>query len=542
MDKSILKAEMTAISGKKSGEIWAIDSETDPFKSGRVPKPFVWGAYNGEEYHRFDTSAQMLAMLTTRDCLAYAHNGGKFDYHFLLDFLADGAELMVISGRISKFKIGLCEFRDSINIMPFALDNYKKDDIDYDIFESDQRGKPHNKKLIDAYLKADCVYLHELITQYRSDYGSALTQAGAAIKIWGDMSGIKTPSTTKKFYDKMQKYYYGGRVECFEKSIIEDDFAVVDINSAYPAVMCFDHPYGSKFDISDEIPTDIKKAQISFITLTCATRGALPHRNKKGVTTYYNDSAIREYHITGWEYLAGVDTDTISDITIKKVYTAVETINFKPYVDKFFKIKTEAKLNDDKAAFLFSKIFLNALYGKYATNPEKYKNYAVCEPYNVNKYAKMGYESGNNLGKWALLEKELDESDKKYLNICVAASITGAVRAKLWRAMCVCNGVMYCDTDSIAAREYHNLDINATKLGAWDVEAKCDYAAIAGKKMYAFKIAKSDRYKIASKGVRFDAKQIIRVAGGETVLYVPDAPNFSVKRGVEFVERKIKMT
>ena len=30
-----------------------IDSETDPFRFGRVPAPFIWGYYNGEEYHRF---------------------------------------------------------------------------------------------------------------------------------------------------------------------------------------------------------------------------------------------------------------------------------------------------------------------------------------------------------------------------------------------------------------------------------------------------------------------------------------------------------
>ena len=29
------------------------DSETDPFKHGRFPTPFIWGLYNGKHYYEF---------------------------------------------------------------------------------------------------------------------------------------------------------------------------------------------------------------------------------------------------------------------------------------------------------------------------------------------------------------------------------------------------------------------------------------------------------------------------------------------------------
>ena len=30
------------------------DSETDPFKHGRFPTPFIWGLYDGTHYYEFD--------------------------------------------------------------------------------------------------------------------------------------------------------------------------------------------------------------------------------------------------------------------------------------------------------------------------------------------------------------------------------------------------------------------------------------------------------------------------------------------------------
>ena len=87
-------------------EIWAVDSETDPFKAGRVPAPFIWGAYNGSEYHSFTKTDDMVDFFLDKDVIVYAHNGGKFDWHFILHRLEQFEPLMVISGRLSKFKIG----------------------------------------------------------------------------------------------------------------------------------------------------------------------------------------------------------------------------------------------------------------------------------------------------------------------------------------------------------------------------------------------------------------------------------------------------
>lgn len=522
----------------KIKEIWAIDSETDPFKAGRIPAPFIWGAYNGSEYHQFARTDEIIEFLAERDCVVYAHNGGKFDYHFCLHHLTEFEPLMVISGRLAKFKIGNAEFRDSYNILPFPLSAYQKDEMDYSLMEPEVRDIPENREKIEKYLKSDCVYLWEVITQFIDRYGMHLTQAGAALKTWEKISGEKAPKTNQFFYETFQPFYYGGRVECFASGEIERDITVIDINSAYPFAMKHDHPYGTDYDIGTELPETREEIQRAFITLECISRGALPYREQNGLQ-FPNDEERRKYTITGWEYLAGIDTGTIDDVGIVEVITFYDTIRFDDYIDHFYELKDQSKQNDDKAGYIFAKLFLNSLYGKWGANPDKYSEYTIVRPAYISAAENEGYGYCAELDKWALCSKSLDDAKRRYYNVAVAASITGFVRAYMWRSICQCKGVVYCDTDSIFCESSGNLELHPTKLGAWDVEAECNYGAIAGKKLYAFK-KKDGKWKTACKGVKFTPQEIIRVAKGENVVYHPENPSFSLKRGIKFISRNIK--
>ena len=133
-------------------EIWVADSETDPFKEGRIPKPFIWGAYNGTDYHQFYSTDEFVEFISGIECIVYAHNGGKFDWHFIIDKLDAFSNLMVISGRLAKFQIGLAEFRDSYNILPMPLSAWEKDEFDYTLLEEEVRNIPENKIKIENYL------------------------------------------------------------------------------------------------------------------------------------------------------------------------------------------------------------------------------------------------------------------------------------------------------------------------------------------------------------------------------------------------------
>src|SRR5579859_1454731 len=115
--------------------IWTLDCETDPFKKDRIPRPFIWGLYDGENdnYYEYvcEVPSELVEFISRQRILIYAHNGGRFDYHYLRDSINSDQPLMVINGRIARAYIGEAEIRDSINILPVALKTFAKDDIDY---------------------------------------------------------------------------------------------------------------------------------------------------------------------------------------------------------------------------------------------------------------------------------------------------------------------------------------------------------------------------------------------------------------------------
>jgi len=386
--------------------IWAVDAETDPFRKGRVPEPFIWGiethkpewvpadipgcittpANQATNYLEFTETEAMVLFLAEQNVIAYAHNGGKFDWHFITQYIEDFETLTIIAGRLAKFTIGYCEFRDSYNIIPAPLSAYQKEEIDYGIFEKGEREKPENWAKITSYLKSDCAYLREMVVQFIDEYGMALTQAGAAMKVWAKMTGTEKPQSSDGYYADLSKYYYGGRVECFRTGIIEEAFSVVDIRSAYPFAMLSHHPWGMAYSLYDHLPEHLSDDEISrcFLSIKAASLGAFPTREKTGLA-FPSDGELREFHITGWEYLAARDTNTLRDCTIFEVRKYYDKIDFTEYVNYFYELKNTADINMKAtvgqeqsywmAQRLFAKLFLNSLYGKFASNPENYEEF-----------------------------------------------------------------------------------------------------------------------------------------------------------------------
>ena len=158
----------------------AIDCETDPFKHNRIPKPFIWGAYDGTDFLTFTDTAEFVAWLAPQRVIAYAHNGGKFDFMFLLSFLGEETKAQIINGRIVKMNLGKAELRDSYAAVPEALGKIGKKDIDYAKLEENVRHM-HMPEIIE-YLEQDCVSLFNLITEYRRIAGKQLTIASNALR------------------------------------------------------------------------------------------------------------------------------------------------------------------------------------------------------------------------------------------------------------------------------------------------------------------------------------------------------------------------
>lgn len=537
-----------------------LDSETDPFLKGRIPEPFVWGFYDGKEFLHYthETIHSLMKKISEQKIIVYAHNGGKFDYHFLFPYMEAYDRVKIISGRLAQFFIGKAEFRDSFNILPVALGKIeitgpdgeviKKQEFDYKLMEAGERYKPENWSSIIEYLRDDCVTLYEAIKAFQGQYGRHLTQAGAAMNQWKSISGVEVPKSSPEYFDKFKPYYYGGRVQCFKSGIIETDFSVLDINSAYPYAMLFAHAYGTDFVESAHEVLEHDRGP-AFFRIRARSLGAYPYREKSGLT-FPDDGETREFFITGWELQAAEDTGTAGDPEILSVIYHSCLQDFREYIEHFYQQRMTAKATGDKAGDLFAKLLMNSLYGKFGANPENYGNFCIMPPGDIEDLLDPdnSYNLSGELGPWLLAERELDDDEMRYYNVATAASITGYVRAYLWRAICKTGleNMLYCDTDSIATSDTGNVLDTGKALGQWKHEGEFDKAGIAGKKMYIFRGKKNRsgvrEYKTASKGVRLSNAQLWKVAGGTPVIYEPESPTFSVHHAPRFVARKITLT
>ena len=544
---------------KKKDErpIWTVDAETDPFKpwskpsEQRIPKPFIWGVYTGTSMHYLKTVTEVVEMIKDNEVICYAHNGGKFDFHLnddvasLFDHLNLFEPMKIIDGRLVSGKIGKCEIRDSWKLFPAPLREFgSKLEIEYWKLEKEHR-EEHMPE-IKRYLMQDCVGLWNALDTFVRQYGLSLTIASAAMKQWEELSGIKAPKTDAKFFSKFQKYYYGGRTQCFQKGYLKGPMEMVDIRSAYPRAMLEEHPYHPGYR-ELAYPKDILGTDM--ITIDCISNGALPFRNSKGIMSFPRDNERRRYYVTGWEVIAAQETGALRNVQIVNAIRFFPLVSFKPYILHWYAKRMGYRDAGDDANTFFAKRFMNELYGRWAIDPDNHGNFMLVPWEQKLDHGQEGYEFNGRMGRHAVVRRDLDPWEQHYINVATAASITGWVRAYLWRALDACDDPVYCDTDSIIARKTHGLEIGK-ELGQWSYEGTVREAWIAGKKLYYLKgnFGKKDgktvTEKMAAKGIKGDARKIKAAALGKTVVARSEAPTFSLKdkRGVYFQERRIRMT
>ncbi len=520
-----------------SKKIAVIDFETDPFLHGRTPKPFAAGFYDGENYTQFwgdDCAQELIYFLDElrQPHLIYAHNGGKFDFHFLLPYF-DG-KVKIINRRLVQAEIGRHTFRDSYAAIPIPLSAYAKTDIDYHKFE--QENREANKKEIGEYLKDDCVFLHQLISKFCIDFNRALTIGGASIK---ELIKLHEFDRANKWHDeKFREYYFGGRVQCFERGIITGNFKMYDVNSMYPACMKnFRHPTGKKYITVKNKSIDkrgrivgIADCEFYFAKINATViDGGLPVRQKTGL-----DFSVKKgiFFTTSHELKLLIKMNMIVVHEVIEAHAPFETISFGDFVDIYSAKKIKAKKDKDKPGEIFAKLILNSSYGKFAQNPETYMDYLL-----VTEAPGDDWQLGAVWGDFHYLY-ERPAKAQAYYDVAVGASITSAARSILLQALLTAQRPIYCDTDSIICEKL-NSDIHDTRLGAWKFEHTLDKVAIAGKKLYAV-YENGECVKHASKGVRFTPQQILNVANGETETWKSDAPNFSLTKPPTFIDRKIE--
>ncbi len=568
----------------KPKKIATCDCETDPFLHGREPRPFIWGFYDGKQFLTFRTTREFVDYVKTRDVIVYAHNGGKFDFMYLLSYLREAIRCQIIDGRIVSMPFGKATLVDSFAAVPQGLGSIKKDEIQYWKMEAECR-EEHMEEITN-YLRGDCVYLHELMSAYRREAGKKKTIASNALA-YAKKLGIDPGKTNHRFDSNYRPFYFGGRTECFKPGSWKN-ISVFDIKSSYPRAMQEYHATGADFiRRSDLEGLTREEIQRSFIVIECFADGCFPLRGEASEGLNF-PRAFGTYWVTGWEYIAAKDLGLIDDEKILSVRYSKDKITFAEYVEYWFQYKNRHNKKTQPIEYTIGKIMMNSLYGKLAQNPEKYFDYRIVDPGErlpcsdprINKdgickicgFREMDHGwtwftefEGKTFHRRESLWKYQHrfgiewEAKPLYKNVATGASITGYARASLLRAIHAVGRehVIYCDTDSLVVTQFADQTAlpQSDRIGDWELEIKnAPVGHFGGKKLYAIETDPNEkcgcenrklgckRHKVVTKGARLTFKEVKRIVEGEEIAYLPSAPSFSLARGIKFIDRTIRKT
>ncbi len=221
---------------------------------------------------------------------------------------------------------------------------------------------------------------------------------------------------------------------------------------------------------------------------------------------------------------------------------------------------------------------LVSAYGKFGADPRKYKKSVLADwgasPLDEKEETEM-IDLGMELDEYLkMMEWEIEgdtefgktfwsrpDPGDSYFNVGVAASITGNVRARLWRAICETDEPFYCDTDSVIGRGFKGKV--GVELGEWSVDGE-GYKGIyiGGKKLYSMEcnycavnyddgdgcVIKPEKpyegeIKKAHKGARLTHEEIVDiVVNDKEIVWENSAPSFSLSMGKRYVKRRIRRT
>lgn len=532
---------------KKKRVIAVIDFETDPFSHGAEIKPFCVEFLAADDalavFWGDDCVLQLVNWLEIQEqpYLIYAHNGGKFDFHFMHAYIDN--PILIIKTRIVSARLFHHELRDSIAILPVALRQYKpaqgprKKDIDYDKMKREVREK--NKVEILDYLHYDCLTLLELVQRFIDQFGPQMTIGGTAMR---ELQKIHKFNKQGLQHDEVfRSFYYGGRVQVFKSGLLPGPWKLFDVNSMYPSVMRNSkHPVNGRFSWTSVLPDTFERPY--FVTFKGRNRGALPSIDDEGKLTFNREEGI--FRACSHEMEVALEYDLVSIDEVLSCYISDDFITFEEFVDKFFALRQNAKDINDAALDMLFKLILNSAYGRLGINPRNFSDWKIHRDFGADSdLYSDGYRLAADHEVIELWEKAAELQESQFCDVAIAASITSASRAKLLRGIQDSEDPIYCDTDSIICRDFHG-DMDDKRLGAWKLEKEASYAAIAGKKMFALynNAVTPELIKLSSKGGTLSLSEIIRMCEGETITQAREAPTFSIRKAPYYVTRNFRMT
>jgi hypothetical protein len=379
---------------------------------------------------------------------------------------------------------------DSLKILPFSVSAIAKgfnlpiSKLKIDYKEVREVGHILTKEEVD-YIRNDVEIVARALEVLFIQGLDKMTQGSNALF---DYKRTVTPKRFEQWfpipdYDKdIRKSYRGGftYLNPIYKGVDIESGIVLDVNSLYPSVM---HdkplPYGEgiffegeykqdtlynlyvqmftcQFELKDNhIPTIQLKNTLAFIPTDYLTSSG-DEDVTMCMTCVDLELFFEHYEVYNIEYHSGW-----------KFKSAIGL--FTEYIDKWTEIKIQSKIDKNYAMYILAKLMLNALYGKFALNP----NVQSKHPY---------YDKG--MIKYTKGDKEVRDP----IYIPVGTFVTSWARHKtITSAQSVYPRFVYADTDSlhlVGTEVPSNLEISPTALGLWKHESIFSKARFLRQKSY----------------------------------------------------------
>lgn len=306
-------------------------------------------------------------------------------------------------------------------------------------------------------------------------------------------------------------WYYGGLTtynpDYQYKKTENIDGRLYDVNSMYPSVMMNNEfPIGvpEKTKVSDEYKIRMLKLMVFKADIKNDKWPALMKKPTTSMYDYKKDyNGMEPRYVkkvrNGIMFLFEEELESLKrfyhiDYEILDEYWFKAEPYFKNFVQKFYNKRQEYKKSGDKREFTM-KILLNSCYGKFGQKPERESIvYAYSQEVKGNTIwvGKREYVINTIRNEENCLEELKSykavplEHNGKHINVAIAACITMKARVVLQNAIWENkDNFLYCDTDSMfMIGDPKGIEIDKSKLGAWDLEAQFDTISIGGSKLY----------------------------------------------------------
>ena len=419
-------------------------------------------------------------------------------------------------------KIKKVTFQDSLKLIPLSVDAIAKSfhlpiqklKIDYKAHDDLPEGSPLSDDEKE-YIKHDVQIVAHAIEYFYSQGLDKMTIGSCALNEYKKLIQKKNFNTwfpPPKFHDDVKQSYRGGFTYLNPKFAgkVVGKGIVLDVNSLYPSVMYDSYlPFGTPIFFKGEYKHDplypiytqmlrcqfeIKKGKIPTIqikkSLFFSGNEYLTSSEDQEVVLCLNsvdlELFLEHYNVYNLEYLSGWKFKATKGL-------------FTEYIDKWSNNKIQAKKDGNHGLYLISKLFLNSLYGKFGTDT-KVKSKV---PYLDKESDVVHY-------------RDTQPEYKDGVYVAMASFITSYAREKTIRAAQLITDnynagksniqFIYADTDSLHCLSPdlslpEGLDIDSTKLGAWDHEANFSKGKFLRQKCYIENhIIDEDSYNSGVKG------------------------------------------